>query len=173
MPSLKEVKTRIGSVKSTRKITNAMKMVASSKLHHAQRAIECMRPYEKRLASIINQGITPVLAPLTFDGHEHLLNTNADTIAGETAKAMAHLYDVSLVYCFEKRGVLTNPDDDNSVIPEIHADNFAKLVEDGVVSGGMIPKIQNALQAVEAGVKRVIITAAKGLDTESGTKILP
>ena len=86
---------------------------------------------------------------------------------------MAHLYDVSLVYCFEKRGVLTNPDDDNSVIPEIHADNFAKLVEDGVVSGGMIPKIQNALQAVEAGVKRVIITAAKGLDTESGTKILP
>ena len=127
----------------------------------------------QRLASIINQGITPVLAPLTFDGHEHLLNTNADTIAGETAKAMAHLYDVSLVYCFEKRGVLTNPDDDNSVIPEIHADNFAKLVEDGVVSGGMIPKIQNALQAVEAGVKRVIITAAKGLDTESGTKILP
>lgn len=126
----------------------------------------------QRLASIINQGITPVLAPLTFDGHEHLLNTNADTIAGETAKAMAHLYDVSLVYCFEKRGVLTNPDDDNSVIPEIHADNFAKLVEDGVVSGGMIPKIQNALQAVEAGVKRVIITAAKGLDTESGTKIL-
>ena len=55
MPSLKEVKTRIGSVKSTRKITNAMKMVASSKLHHAQRAIECMRPYEKRLASIMTR----------------------------------------------------------------------------------------------------------------------
>ena len=126
-----------------------------------------------RLASIIDQGITPVLAPLTFDGHGRLLNTNADTIAGETAKAMAHLYDVSLVYCFEKRGVLASPDDDDSVIPEIHAANFPKLVEDGVVSGGMIPKIQNALQAVEAGVKRVIITAAKGLDIEGGTKILP
>ncbi len=126
-----------------------------------------------RLASIIDQGITPVLAPLTFDGHGGLLNTNADTIAGETAKAMAHLYDVSLVYCFEKRGVLASPDDDDSVIPEIHAANFPKLVEDGVVSGGMIPKIQNALQAVEAGVKRVIITAAKGLDIEGGTKILP
>lgn len=126
-----------------------------------------------RLASIIDQGITPVLAPLTFDGHGGLLNTNADTIAGETAKAMAHLYDVSLVYCFEKRGVLASPDDDDSVIPEIHAANFPKLVEDGVVSGGMIPKIQNALQAVETGVKRVIITAAKGLDIEGGTKILP
>ncbi len=126
-----------------------------------------------RLASIIDQGITPVLAPLTFDGHGGLLNTNADTIAGETAKAMAHLYNVSLVYCFEKRGVLASPDDDDSVIPEIHAANFPKLVEDGVVSGGMIPKIQNALQAVEAGVKRVIITAAKGLDIEGGTKILP
>lgn len=126
-----------------------------------------------RLASVINQGITPVLAPLTFDGKENLLNTNADTIAGETAKAMAKIYDVTLVYCFEKAGVLRDPEDDLSVIPEIHADTFPKLVDDGIVSGGMLPKIQNALQAVESGVKRVIITAAKGLDIESGTKILP
>ena len=126
-----------------------------------------------RLASLIGQGITPVLAPLTFDGKQHLLNTNADTIAGETAKAMARIYDVTLVYCFEKRGVLSNPDDDSSVIPEIHASDFDRLVADGVVSGGMIPKIQNALQAVEAGVKQVIITAAQGLDVNSGTKILP
>lgn len=126
-----------------------------------------------RLASVINQGITPVLAPLTFDGKENLLNTNADTIAGETAKAMAKIYDVTLVYCFEKAGVLRDPEDDLSVIPEIHTDTFQKLVDDGIVSGGMLPKIQNALQAVESGVKRVIITAAKGLDIESGTKILP
>ncbi len=126
-----------------------------------------------RLASVINQGITPVLAPLTFDGKENLLNTNADTIAGETAKAMAKIYDVTLVYCFEKAGVLRDPEDDLSVIPEIHADTFQKLVDDEIVSGGMLPKIQNALQAVESGVKRVIITAAKGLDIESGTKILP
>ncbi len=126
-----------------------------------------------RLASVINQRITPVLAPLTFDGKENLLNTNADTIAGETAKAMAKIYDVTLVYCFEKAGVLRDPEDDLSVIPEIHADTFQKLVDDEIVSGGMLPKIQNALQAVESGVKRVIITAAKGLDIESGTKILP
>lgn len=127
----------------------------------------------ERLASIINRGITPVLAPLTFDGKENLLNTNADTIAGETAKAMAQLYDVTLVYCFEKAGVLRDPEDDSSVIPEIHADTFHQLADEGIVSGGMLPKIHNALEAVDAGVKRVIITAAKGLDIESGTKILP
>lgn len=126
-----------------------------------------------RLASIINQDITPVLAPLTFDGQGGLLNTNADTIAGETAKAMASAYDVTLVYCFEKAGVLSNPDDDSSVIPEIHAETFPQLVADGTVSGGMIPKIHNSLQAVEAGVKRVVITSALPLNIESGTQILP
>lgn len=126
-----------------------------------------------RLASIINQDITPVLAPLTFDGQGGLLNTNADTIAGETAKAMAAAYDVTLVYCFEKAGVLSNPDDDSSVIPEIHAETFPQLVADGTVSGGMIPKIHNSLQAVEAGVKRVVITSAQPLNIESGTQILP
>ena len=69
----------------------------------------------QRLASIINQGITPVLAPLTFDGHEHLLNTNADTMAGETAKALAPLYDVRLVFCFEKEGVLRDENDDTLI----------------------------------------------------------
>lgn len=126
-----------------------------------------------RLASIINQDITPVLAPLTFDGQGGLLNTNADTIAGETAKAMAAAYDVTLVYCFEKAGVLSNPDDDSSLIPEIHAETFPQLVADGTVSGGMIPKIHNSLQAVEAGVKRVVITSALPLNIESGTQILP
>ena len=127
----------------------------------------------ERIASIIGRGITPVLAPLTFDGKETLLNTNADTIAAETAKAMAQLFDVTLVYCFEKAGVLSDSGDDGSVIPEIHADTFQQLADDGTVSGGMLPKIHNALNAVEAGVKRVIITAAKGLDIEKGTKILP
>lgn len=127
----------------------------------------------QRLASVVGQGITPVLAPLTFDGKGQLLNTNADTIAGETAKAMAKLYDVTLVYCFEKPGVLANADDDSSVIPEIHATDFKGLVDSGTVSGGMIPKIQNALQAVAAGVKRVVITSAADLDIAGGTQILP
>lgn len=127
----------------------------------------------QRIASVINQGITPVLAPLTFDGKGQLLNTNADTIAGETAKAMAKLYDVTLVYCFEKPGVLADADDDGSVIPEIHEADFKGLVESGTVSGGMIPKIQNALHAVAAGVKRVVITSAADLNTAGGTQILP
>lgn len=126
-----------------------------------------------RLAAVVSQGITPVLAPLTFDGKGQLLNTNADTIAGETAKAMARLCDVTLVYCFEKRGVLADPDDDGSVIPAIHAADFQRLVDSGTVSGGMIPKIHNALQAVAAGVRRVVITAASGLDISGGTHILP
>ena len=117
--------------------------------------------------------VTPVLAPLTHDGNGTLLNTNADTIAGETAKAMAALYDVTLVYCFEKKGVLRNADDDDSVIPVIRRDDFKALVEENIVNGGMIPKIENALAATDCGVSRVVITSAKALDIEKGTQILP
>lgn len=127
----------------------------------------------KRLSAIIEQGITPVLAPLTCSADGIMLNTNADTIAAETAKALAPLYSVTLIYCFEHSGVLSNPDDETSVIPEIHAGSFNYLVESGTISGGMIPKIHNAVEAVEAGVAKVIVTAAATLDLESGTHILP
>lgn len=109
------------------------------------------------------------MAPLTHDGKGNMLNTNADTIASETAKAMAQIYDVTLVYSFEKSGVLSNPDDDASVIEEITHESFKQLVADGTVSGGMLPKIENALAAVEAGVKEVKITRADNLD--GGTAI--
>lgn len=112
------------------------------------------------LCSLIGKGITPVMAPLTHDGQGQLLNTNADTIAGETAKALASHYEVTLIYCFEHAGVLRTPKDENSVISHINAASFEALVTDGTISGGMIPKIQNSLQAVAAGVKRVIITRA-------------
>ena len=131
------------------------------------------------LSALISQGITPVMAPLTHDGKGNILNTNADTIASETAKALASikdsdgnaLYDVTLIYAFEKRGVLSNPDDDDSVIPLITAESFKQLVEEGIVAGGMIPKIENALAAVESGVARVIITMATAIDGEHGTVI--
>ncbi len=126
----------------------------------------------KALATLIQQGITPIMAPLTHDGMGHILNTNADTIAAETAKALAPYYDVTLIYCFEKNGVLANPDDDNSVIPLITHADFSNLVADGTVAGGMIPKIQNALAAIDAGVARVIITKATAIDGKSGTVIL-
>ena len=123
------------------------------------------------LADLIRKGIVPVMAPLTHDGEGHLLNTNADTIAGETAKALAGLFDVTLVYCFEKRGVLRDENDDESVIPTIRREEFRQLVAEGVIQGGMIPKLENSFQALDAGVAEVIITQASAIDGASGTHI--
>ena len=92
------------------------------------------------LTALIERGITPVMAPLTHDGCGNMLNTNADTIASETARALAPYYDVTLIYSFEKPGVLANPDDDGSVIAEITHESFDALKADGTVSGGMLPK---------------------------------
>jgi acetylglutamate kinase len=123
------------------------------------------------LAHLIEAGITPVMAPLTHDGEGHILNTNADTIASETAKALAQHYDVTLIFSFEKKGVLSNPDDDDSVIPVITRTLFEKYKADGTISGGMLPKIENALSAVDAGVSKVIITLATAIDGQHGTVI--
>ena len=123
------------------------------------------------LQTLIEEGVTPVMAPLTHDGKGHLLNTNADTIAAETAKALADYYDVTLIYSFEKKGVLRNPDDDNSVIPVITREDFQRYVADGTVAGGMIPKLENAFDAIDAGVSRVIITLATAIDGKHGTVI--
>lgn len=125
----------------------------------------------KMLSKLIEEGITPVMAPLTHDGQGNILNTNADTIASETAKALAPYYDVTLIFSFEKKGVLRNPDDDNSVIPIITRADFIKYKEDGTISGGMLPKIENALAAIDVGVSCVIITLATAIDGTSGTVI--
>lgn len=123
------------------------------------------------LSKLIEEGITPVMAPLTHDGQGNILNTNADTIASETAKALAPYYDVTLIFSFEKKGVLRNPDDDDSVIPVITRADFINYKADGTISGGMLPKIENALGAIDSGVSRVIITLATALDGQSGTVI--
>ena len=123
------------------------------------------------LSKLIEEGIIPVMAPLTHDGQGNILNTNADTIASETAKALAPFYDVTLIFSFEKKGVLRNPDDDDSVIPIISRADFIKYKTDGTISGGMLPKIENALGAIDSGVSRVIITLATALDGQSGTTI--
>lgn len=125
----------------------------------------------KMLYTLVEAGITPVMAPLTHDGMGNILNTNADTIAAETAKALAEFYDVTLIYCFEKKGVLSNPDDDDSVIPTITRADFEHYKADGTIAGGMIPKIENALDAIDAGVDRVVITLATAIDGEHGTVI--
>ena len=126
----------------------------------------------KALASLIQQGVVPVIAPLTHDGKGNILNTNADTMASETAKALAaEGYETTLIYSFEKKGVLSNPDDDDSVIPTINHADFERYKADGTISGGMLPKIENALAAVDAGVSRVIITLATAIDGNHGTII--
>ena len=125
-----------------------------------------------KIAHFIDTGLIPVIAPLTHDGEGHMLNTNADTMASETAKAMAAVgFDVTLIYAFEKPGVLRNPDDDNSVIAAINHADFEVYKADGTISGGMLPKIENALAATDAGVKRVIITQATAIDGLHGTVI--
>jgi len=124
-----------------------------------------------RLHLLISAGITPVMAPLTHDGHGQILNTNADTIASATATALSSHYEVTLVYCFEKPGVLRNADDDTSVIPLINAQSYEQLKADGTVSGGMLPKLDNAFAALRAGVTRVVITQATALAEGGGTVV--
>lgn len=121
------------------------------------------------LAGLIKQGIVPILAPLTHDKEGHLLNTNADTIAGEAAKALAKYFEVTLMFCFEKKGVLMDENDDESVIPEINREAFKKYVDEGIIQGGMIPKLENAFQAIDAGVRRVVITQASEINNGTGT----
>lgn len=121
------------------------------------------------LAGLIKKGIVPILAPLTHDKEGHLLNTNADTIAGEAAKALAKYFEVTLMFCFEKKGVLMDENDDESVIPEIDREAFKKYVDEGIIQGGMIPKLENAFQAIDAGVKRVVITQASEINNGTGT----
>lgn len=115
------------------------------------------------LARLIDSGVVPVIAPLTHDGQGNILNTNADTMAGETAKALAGLYRVKLVFCFEKNGVLRDENDDNSVIPTITPEEYASLRAEGIVQGGMIPKLDNSFATLAAGVEEVIITRASNL----------
>lgn len=125
----------------------------------------------RALAALIGAGAIPVLAPLTHDGHGTMLNTNADTIAAEAAKALAADFSVTLIYCFEKPGVLRSPDDEGNVIPRITRRDYEAYAADGTISGGMKPKIENALQAVEHGVERVIITRAADIATGRGTVV--
>ena len=127
----------------------------------------------KALTGLIEMGVVPVIAPLTHDGKGSMLNTNADTMAGETAKALAPYYDVSLVYCFEKKGVLRDEKDDESVIPEIDFSLFQEYREKGIIQGGMIPKLENAFEAIRHGVCEVIITRADCIgQKDRGTRIV-
>ncbi len=113
--------------------------------------------------NLLKAGLVPVLCAITHDGEGQLLNTNADTIASAVAVAMSDQYETSLIYCFEKKGVMRDIDDDNSLVAEIKMSEFEGLKNEGVVSGGMIPKLHNAFEAIKSGVTAVYIGKADEL----------
>ena len=125
------------------------------------------------LTELLDNGAIPVIAPLTHDGKGVLLNTNADTIASELATSLCNRYEVRLFLCFEKPGVLKNQDDDNSVIPEIDPRLFEDLKAQGIVCGGMIPKLESGFNALRRGVSVVVITNAQGISGSlRGTRLV-
>lgn len=109
------------------------------------------------LDMLLSGGYSVVVAPITMDSSGQLLNTNADTIAQSVAVAMSQLYDVELIYLFEKRGVLADINDEDSVIKLINSDNYKSLIDEGKIFDGMLPKIDNALLAIKSGVGSVRI----------------
>lgn len=126
---------------------------------------------------LVQAGFTLVVAPLTHDGKGNMLNTNADTIASALAIALSKDWETQLVYCFEKKGVLLDVDDENSVIPLIDSGHFEVLKTSGKLFSGMIPKLENALNAIKKGVGKVIIGHADDIksntfDNPTGTTIM-
>lgn len=111
----------------------------------------------KTIALFLNGGITPVFSAITHDGQGQLLNTNADTIAAELAKGLSADFDVELIYCFEKKGVLKNVEDDESVIENINSESYELLKSEGVINEGMLPKLENCFNSLQNGVRKVII----------------
>ncbi|MEN8116388.1 MAG: acetylglutamate kinase [Bacteroidota bacterium] len=131
--------------------------------------VEDVNPQELRL--LINENVVPVIAPLTHDGKGQILNTNADTIASELAIELSNYFSVYLFYCFEKRGVLTDTDDESSMIYDLNEQLFEKYKEEGVISEGMIPKLDTGFRAKRKGVKEILITNSENIVTGRGTRL--
>jgi len=124
------------------------------------------------LASLVEQGIVPVFCAITHDEQGSLLNSNADSVASAVAVAASKIQPTSLIFCLEKNGVLTDIDDDRSVIPTITRESFAALRADGTVNKGMLPKIEGAFRAIDGGVHCVVIKHADNLDNNLETRIV-
>jgi len=123
------------------------------------------------LRMLLNEEVVPVMAPITHDSKGQLLNTNADTIAADLAIELSNYYSVNLFYCFDKKGVLLNPNDENSVISELSYDRFEELQLDGIISEGMIPKLDNGFSAMKNGVSQVLITNPNLISMARGTRL--
>lgn len=126
----------------------------------------------KLIASLLESGITPVYCAITHDGNGTLLNCNADTIAASVAVGAARVAKTNLIFCFEQPGVMEDIERPDSLIPLINSDIYADLRARGVVNKGMIPKIDNAFAAIDAGVASVTIKHSDALSTNVGTVIV-
>ena len=124
------------------------------------------------IAQLLDAGIVPVLAPITHDGRGNLLFNETDALAAEIARALALRYDITLIYCFEKNGVLLNPDDPDSVVAELRRTRYKALREMEIITDWFVNKIDNAFTAIDLGVKEVIITSPSHLNnSDKGTHI--
>lgn len=126
----------------------------------------------REIRMLIEENVVPVVAPLTHDGKGSLLNTNADTIASELAIELASYYNVYLFYCFDKKGVLIDPQDENSVIYDLDVEKYGKYRNEGLISTGMIPKLDNGFKAKRSGVKEVLITNTENMAQGRGTRLI-
>ena len=126
----------------------------------------------RELRILIGENVVPVIAPLTHDGKGQLLNTNADTIAAELAAELANYFSVYLFYCFDKKGVLFNEADDNSMLHELSASDFQQYQKEKIINAGMIPKLENGFRAKKQGVKEVLITNPENMLTGRGTRLV-
>lgn len=126
----------------------------------------------ENLKRLLEASFVPVFAPLTHDGIGHILNTNADTIASSLAVGLSKDYDVRLIYCFEKKGILENVDDNNSVINLIDKQAYKQLLAGQKLFAGILPKIDNAFAAIDSGVKEVLVGDAKDLIQNTGEKTI-
>lgn len=126
----------------------------------------------RELRLLLDEGVVPVIAPVTHDGNSQLLNTNADTVAAAMANELSNYYNVYLVYCFEKKGVLAEITNEESVISHLTYDDFLTLKDKGTVVSGMIPKLENGFNAKRNGTKEVIITNAQNISTGRGTRLV-
>lgn len=123
------------------------------------------------IINLLQQGITPVFCAINHNGKGELLNCNADSVASAIAVACAQLAPASLTFCFEKPGVLTDVNDLSSLISHINPESYPALIESGAVTGGMLPKIDNAFKAIKSGVDTVTIKSSAQLLADTGTKI--
>ncbi len=124
------------------------------------------------LRMLLEENVVPVIAPLTHDGKGQIFNTNADTIASDMATELSNYYNVYLFFCFEKKGVLINPEDEKTIIYDLSYPLFKQYRDEGIISAGMIPKLENGFRAKQKGVKEILITNPENIASGRGTRLV-